>query len=85
MKSNEEFQKVRDFPTMIANTFLPVKDTPENAPYMLLVDIMDMLASKYVEVKKTNSAITMLGKLLSSMGYERKKISKGSSYKIISL
>ena len=82
MQSNEAFQKVRDFPTMIASTFLPMKETPEDAPYMLLVEIMDILASKYVEVKKTNSSIIILGKLLKSMGYEHKKTTRGASYKI---
>ena len=85
MQSNERFRKVRDYPTMLTQTFLPVNETPKDAPFMPLTDVMNTLANKYAEVKVTNGAVTALGKFLRSMGYEHKKTSRGSCYRIILL
>lgn len=85
MQSNERFRKVRDYPTMLTQTFLPVNETPKDAPFMPLTDVMNTLANKYAEVKVTNGAVTALGKFLRSMGYEHKKTSRGSCYRITSL
>ena len=85
MQSNEKYQKVLDFPTMIAKTFVPVKETPANAAYMLLVDIMNVITGKYTETKMTNGSIMAMGKLLRSMGYEHKKTSRGAAYRIVTL
>ena len=83
MEANEAFQKVLDFPTMIERTFLPAKETPDDAPFMLLVEIMGVIAQKYTELKVTNGSIAALGKVLRSMGYEHKKITRGASYRIV--
>ena len=77
------FQKVLDFPTMIERTFLPAKETPDDAPFLLLVEIMGVIAQKYTELKVTNGSIAALGKVLRSMGYEHKKITRGASYRIV--
>ena len=82
MRHNEQFQKVTDFPQMIARTFASPEDTPAEAPYMLLSEVMTIIAKKYTDVRITNGALITLGKALRAAGYEQKHAKNGSSYKI---
>ena len=80
---NEVFQKVSDYPQMIARTFTAPEETPLDAPFMPLGEVMSVIARRYTDVRVTNGALVNMGKALRSAGYEQKHARNGSAYRII--
>ena len=80
---NEVFQKVSNYPQMIARTFTAPEETPLDAPFMPLGEVMSVIARRYTDVRVTNGALVNMGKALRSAGYEQKHARNGSAYRII--
>ena len=85
MRQNMPYQHVGDYETMIRLTYLPAEETPEDAPAVMLGDIIHTLAMKFPAFTVTNNAGVALGRALRSMGYVVKKKSTGMAYQILSL
>ena len=83
MTQNQPFQRVEDFRTMIALTFLPVEQTPADAPFLSIPRILDILSSHFFNVSSTNHACVSIGKILRGMGYGSIKNRKGVSYQVV--
>jgi len=83
MKQNAQYQRVSDFETMIRLTYLPAGETPDDAPAVMLGDVMHTLAMRFPAFTVTNNAAVMLGKALRSMGYEVKKKKNGMAYPVV--
>lgn len=83
MKQNEDFQQVLSLEKMIALTYLPSDDTPDNTKPTLVQDIIEKLSDKFPTFKEGKYTDIEMGRKLTSLGYEHKKLSKGSSFRII--
>ena len=71
-----------DYPEMVGAMFLPAKQTPAEAPFIKLEEVMDTIAEKYPKVQHTHEELTALGRVLKSKNYEHKTSDEGSFYKI---
>ena len=74
---------MKDYPEMVGALFLTAKNTPAEAPFMKLEEVMDVIAEKYPRVKVTHEELTALGRVLKSKKYEHKTSDEGSYYKIV--
>ena len=84
MLENLKFQQVNDYETMVRTVFLPADETPANAPYVSLNEIIQRLATAFPTFNKTNNANSVVGKLLKTMGYKNKRMATGYFYQVIS-
>lgn len=82
MEYNLRFQKARDFATMVNMLFAKPKDTPENAPWMSMEEIMLAISKSFPKVSVTNSSKVSMGRTLTELGYERKRTNTGQQYQI---
>ena len=67
---------------MIDIAYLSSEDTPNNAKFILLKDIMQRLEKTFPTFIIRKYTDAELGRQLSTMGYEYKKQSKGASYRM---
>ena len=82
IKQNSDFQQVYDYGRMIDLTYLTPEETPSDAKFILVKNIMkrlEMTFPTFVIRKHTDREI---GKKLGDMGYEYKKQTKGASYRM---
>jgi len=81
-QENEKFQQVSNYEQMVSLTFLPPEDTSEEAPFVSLQVIMKRLERLFPTFTIRKGTDVELGKRLTKMGYERKRNSKGSVFKV---
>lgn len=79
---NQRFQKARDFATMVSMLFAKPEDTPTNAPWMSMEEIMLAISKSFPKVSVTDSGKIRMGKTLKELGYERKRANGGQRYHI---
>ena len=82
MERNKRFQQVKDFETMIRQTFLPPEEISEDAPYIMLGDILSKLLRAFPYANISSNPNLALGKVLRTFGYEVKKTKYAMAYKI---
>ena len=82
IEQNEPFQQVSSYEQMIALSYLSPDDTPEDAAFVPLQSIMKRLEKAFPTFTIKKGTDIELGKRLVKMGYERKRNSRGSSFKI---
>ena len=82
IEQNEPFQQVNSYEQMIALSYLSPDDTPEDAAFVPLQSIMKRLEKAFPTFTIKKGTDIELGKRLVKMGYERKRNSRGSSFKI---
>ena len=82
MQQNEPFQQVNNYEQMIALTYLAPEDTPDDAKYVLLQDIMKQLAESFPTFTIAKSTDMELGRRLVKMGYDNKRRNKGSAFRV---
>jgi predicted P-loop ATPase len=85
MEYNLRFQKARDFATMVNMLFAKPEDTPENAPWMSMEEIMLAISKSFPKVSVTNSSKVSMGRTLTELGYERKRTNTGQQYQLKNL
>ena len=85
MEYNQRFQKARDFATMVNMLFAKPEDTPENAPWMSMEEIMLAVSKSFPKVSVTNSSKVSMGRTLTELGYERKRTNTGQQYQLKNL
>ena len=83
MDYNNRFFKARDFATMVTMTYLSPKDTPEDAPWVSVEEIMQEIIKRFPEVQVTDSSKMRMGSTLSGLGYEKKHSNNGSRYQVV--
>jgi predicted P-loop ATPase len=82
IEQNEPFQQVGNYEQMIALTYLSPEETPEDAEFIPLQQIMKRLEKQFPTFTIRKGTDVELGKRLSKMGYERKRNNKGSAFKL---
>lgn len=82
MADNARFQQVNDYQTMIALTFVPTEETPEDAPYVSLTEVINVFKDAFPTFVATKNTRKELGSTFRSMGYRPKKGNKGMSYQL---
>ena len=82
MHQNEDFQQVYNLEKMIELTFLPPEETSEDTKPTLLQDIMAKLTKKFPTFTVRKNTDIELGRKLTQMGYNHKKVTKGSAFTV---
>ena len=82
MQQNEPFQQVNNYEQMIALTYLTPEETPEEAAFVSLQQIMKRLEKQFPTFTITKGAEVELGRRLTKMGYQHKRSNKGSVFKV---
>ena len=82
IKQNELFQQVSSYEQMIALTYLSPEDTPADAAFVPLQQIMKRLEKMFPTFTIKKGTDVELGKRMSKMGYERKRNNKGSAFRV---
>ena len=82
IRQNLDFQKVYDYGRMIELTYLPVEETPDDAGFILVKDIMKRLEKAFPTFTVRKNTDKDLGVKLTDMGYEYKRQNKGASYRM---
>lgn len=85
MEYNLRFQKARDFATMVNMLFAKPEDTPEDAPWLSMEEIMLAISRSFPTVSITDSSKIRMGSTLKELGYERKRTNTGQRYHIKNL
>jgi hypothetical protein len=67
---------------MIALTYLSPEETPEDTKHILLKDIMARLAEMFPTFTINKGTDMELGRRLIKMGYDNKRLNKGSAFKV---
>ena len=82
MQQNEPFQQVNSYEQMVEQVYMAPEDTPDNAPFMLVKDIMQRLSQLFPTFSIGKYTDREIGKRLLAMGYHYKRQTKGSSYQM---
>ena len=82
MQQNQQFQRVLDYEKMVELTYLPVEETPDDAVFISLQQIMGKLEKLFPSFIIRGNTNMELGKRLNALGYEHKKTNKGASYRM---
>ena len=82
IEQNQDFQQVYDYGRMIELNYLSPEDTPEDAKFILVKNIMKRLEKAFPTFVVKKHTDKELGYKLSDMGYEHKKQTKGASYRM---
>lgn len=82
MQQNEPFQQVNSYEQMIALTYLSPEETSEDADFVSLQLIMKRLEKLFPTFTITKGTDVELGRRLTKMGYEHKRMNKGSVFKV---
>ena len=67
---------------MVSMLFAKPEDTPTNAPWMSMEEIMLAISKSFPKVSVTDSGKIRMGKTLKELGYERKRTNGGQRYHI---
>ena len=82
MQQNEQFQQVNSYEQMISLTFLSPEETSEDAAFESIQLIMRRLEKLFPTFTIKKGTDIELGKRLTKMGYEHKRTSKGSAFRV---
>ena len=82
MEENEQFQRVSSYELMVEQVYMAPEDTPGNAPFVLVKDIMQRLAQLFPTFSIGKNTDREIGKRLLAMGYQYKRHAKGLSYQM---
>ena len=82
MEQNRDFQQVFNYEQMVELTYLTPEKTPADAKPVLLKDIMNRLAAKFPTFTIRKGTDMELGRRLSAMGYEYRKLNSGAAYRM---
>ena len=82
IEQNADFQEVSSYEQMIGFTYLPPEETPDDAEVKSVQQIMRQLEKLFPNFMINKGTDVELGRRLSKMGYERKRSSKGSAFRI---
>ena len=82
ISQNAEFQQVSSYEQMVSLTYLSPEETSVDAKFVMLKDIMKQLAKAFPTFVVLKSTDKELGRRLVAMGYEHKRLTKGSAFKI---
>ena len=83
IEQNGQFQQVCNYEKMIELTYLPPEETPLDAKPIFLQDIMHRLANDFPAFVITKNADMELGRRLVKMGYDNRRQSKGSAFRMV--
>ena len=83
IEQNQQFQQVCNYEKMIELTYLPPEETPLDAKPIFLQDIMHRLANDFPAFVITKNADMELGRRLVKMGYDNRRQSKGSAFRMV--
>lgn len=79
---NADFLQVVDYAKMIELTYLSPEETPDDTKPVLLQDIMKRLAEAFPTFTISKGTDMELGRRLAKMGYESKRQTKGSAFRL---
>ena len=82
MEQNKEFQQVNNYEEMVSLIYLSPEETPDNAKPVLLQDIMQRLAQAFPTFVIAKNTDMELGRRLKGMGFEHKRVTKGSAFRM---
>ena len=82
IEQNQVFQKVYDYARMVELTYLSPEETPADAKFILLKNIMKRFEKAFPTFVVKKNTDRELGHKLSDLGYEYKKQNKGASYRM---
>ena len=82
IEQNAQFQQVLDYGRMIELTYLSPDDTPEDEQFVSLKNIMKRLEKAFPTFVVRKSTDKELGRKLVEMGYEHKRMTKGSTFRM---
>ena len=82
MLQNEQFQQVNNYEQMISLTYLSPEETSEDAAFVSLQLIMKRLEKLFPTFTITKGTDVELGRRLTKMGYEHKRLNKGSVFRV---
>ena len=82
IEQNEPFQQVSSYEQMIALTYLSPEETSDDAAFVPVQLIMKRLEKMFPTFTIRKGTDSELGKRLTKMGYERKRNTKGSAFKV---
>jgi hypothetical protein len=82
IEQNAQFQQVLDYGRMIELTYLSPDDTPEDEKFVPLKNIMKRLEKAFPTFVVRKSTDKELGRKLVEMGYEHKRMTKGSAFRM---
>ena len=82
IEQNAQFQQVLDYGRMIELTYLSPDDTPKDENFVPLKNIMKRLEKAFPTFVIRKSTDKELGRKLVEMGYEHKRMAKGSTFRI---
>ena len=81
---NNRFFKARDFATMVSMTFALPENTPDDASLMTMEEIMRVIVKQFPEVVISDGSKRRMGIVLKELGYEKKRSSGLTKYKMVS-
>ena len=82
MLQNEQFQQVNNYEQMISLTYLSPEETSEDVAFVSLQLIMKRLEKLFPTFTITKGTDVELGRRLTKMGYEHKRLNKGSVFRV---
>ena len=82
IEQNAHFQQVLDYGRMIELTYLSPDDTPKDENFVPLKSIMKRLEKAFPTFVVRKSTDKELGRKLVEMGYEHKRMAKGSAFRM---
>ena len=82
IEQNQDFQQVESYERMIELTFLPPEDTPDDQRFVPLKTIMKRLEKAFPTFVVKKNTDKDLGRKLTELGYEQKRKTTGSAYRI---
>ena len=82
IEQNAQFQQVLDYGRMIELTYLSPDETPEDEKFVPLKTIMKRLEKAFPTFVVRKSTDKELGRKLVEMGYEHKRMTKGSAFRM---
>ncbi|MBQ7205129.1 MAG: hypothetical protein IJS04_04720 [Muribaculaceae bacterium] len=82
IEQNARFQQVFDYGRMIELTYLLPEETPEDEKFVLLKNIMKRLEKAFPTFVVRKNTDRELGRKLLELGYEHRRMTKGSAFRM---
>lgn len=83
IEHNSQYQQVNDLYQMITLTHLTPNETPDDAAYVPIYEVMEHLQKEFPTFVINKTAGITTGRHLQALGYASKRTSKGMCYKIM--
>ena len=82
IQQNQDFQQVLDYGHMIEITYLPPTELGDDARFVPLQEVMARLAHLFPTFTIGKNTDKDLGRKLTQMGYEHKRLARGAAYQM---